>query len=235
MKLLSRKTVSNEVAEQRRQAIEEGILIARRVDTLRQTLSSLEKQQTDFLNGMEGNLKKKTETLLNEIALRKLEIVQLDEKRRKLLEPPTAEFDAIRMGRAENEKTKQILARGLEKIALRDTQTRDKYEETKRNLAKVNVRERELIKIYEKAEQNVKETEKIKENALAEMARIDRYITEKTQEILNEELKVKQKERELEISAQKIVDDTAYLAVKELQLKDRIDIFERTLKRNVKR
>lgn len=176
MKLLSRKTVVNEVAEQRRLAIEEGLLIARKVDKLRQTLASLEKQHTDFLNGMQAELKNRSETLLNEIALRELEIVQLSEKRKRLEQPLAKEWEMLKVAQLENEKTRDILAKGLLKLADREKKTLENYEESKKTKARINVQERELIKVYEKAEQNVKETEDIKKDALDKMARVDKYI-----------------------------------------------------------
>lgn len=231
MKLLSRKTVINEVADQKRQAIEEGLQIARKVDKLRDTLASLEKQHRDFIDGMQSELKEKTEKLLNEIALRQLEIVQLTEKRKELLKPLTTEWEEVKLAKSENEQTRDILAKGLLKLSEKEKKIIENYEESKKTKARINVQERELVKVYEKAEQDTKATEKIKEDALGKMAKIDIYISDKTQEILTKEAELKARERELEISAQKIVDDRSELLIKETLLKDREETLERELKR----
>ncbi len=234
MKLLSRKTVINEAADQRRQAIDEGLQIARKVDKLRETLASLEKQHTDFLKGMEGELKSKAELLLNEIALRKLEIVQLDERRKALLEPLDKAWEQVKAQQGINIETRDILAKGLIKLADKEKKSQENYEESKKTKQRINVQERELLQVYEKAEQNKKDTEKIKEDALAKMVRVDKYIEEKTQEYSTKEAELKAKERELEISAQKLVDDRQELLLKETLLKDREATLERELKRRKK-
>ena len=235
MKLLKRSTVNIETAQQKRIQIEEGLNLAKKVDALRQTLGSLQQQHEKFLAGMEDELKRRTDGLLQQVAIQKLELVQVAERRKELERPLTEEWEKVKISIHESEKTRDILAKGLLKLADKEKVTEEKYADSKKTLARINMRERELTKAYEKANQNIAETEKVKEDSLAKMARVDKYIEEKTQEYLTKEAELKAKERDLETSAQKIVDDRNTLLEKETLLKDREATLERELKRQKKK
>lgn len=231
MRLLKKSTLNIELASQKKQQIDSGIAIAKKVDALRQTLGSLQQQQTLFIAGMEDELKRQTDGLLMEIASRKLEIIQLTEKRKQLLEPLTIEWEKVRIAQEVNEETRDVLAKGLLKLSDKQKLAEEKYLDSKKTLARINVRERELNKAIEKAEQNSVETEKIKEDCLFKMSQIDLYITNKTQEFRTMEAELKSKERDVEISAQKIVDDREEIINIKAQLADQRKTLERALAR----
>ena len=68
MKLLPKSQVHAQVNEQRRQQIDEGMILAKKVDALRQTLAELEEQQRKFSEGTKRELERETQELHEEIA-----------------------------------------------------------------------------------------------------------------------------------------------------------------------
>lgn len=220
MKLLSRKTVINEVADQKRQAIDEGLQIARKVDKLRETLASLEKQHADFLVRMQSELKETSDKLLNEIALRKLEIVQLDSKRKAMLKPLDEAWAQVNAQQGVNTETRDILAKGLIKLADKQKKLDENYEESKKTKARINVQERELLKAYEKVKENENDTDEIKKKGLDKMVKIDKYITEKNKEIDAREIEITFRDNQSKQLASSLEQEREDIIKEKAQLKD---------------
>lgn len=71
MKLLPKSQVLANVNEQKRLQIEEGVILAKKVDALRQTLLDLEDQQRKFIEGQRAVLERELGQLNREIELKK--------------------------------------------------------------------------------------------------------------------------------------------------------------------
>lgn len=231
MKLLKKSVIANELAEQRKTQIDEGLSIARKVDTLRNTLASLQKQQADFLNGMQAELEKRTRHLLDEIATREQIVISLEERRQKLLIPLTAEWEKIKMAQREVLFDKELIRKGLEKLADKERKSEEKYANSKVVLARVNVRERELLKVYAKAEENTQQTETIKQKALEDKARIDKYVEEQNQILLTREAEIAVKERENIIEKDRLEVLSREIIKTKAQLEDQRKTLERAITR----
>ena len=63
MKLLERKTLTSDFNLQRKMQVDEGVIIARKVDVLREALTSLEGQHKNFIAGMRQDLINQTKVL----------------------------------------------------------------------------------------------------------------------------------------------------------------------------
>lgn len=231
MKLLKKSALANELAQQRQAQIDEGIAIARKVDTLRQTLASLEKQHSDFLNGMQSELEKRSRYLLNEIATREKILIEIEERRQKLLIPLDAEWEKLNQEKSKLATDKDLIAKGLLKIQEKQKLTDEKYQESKKTLARINVRERELVKVYDKAEENSKEIETIKKNCLKDKERLDQYIKEQTQSLLEREAEIAVRERENQIKSDKLEIKEKEIIKTKAQLEDQRKTLERALAR----
>lgn len=220
-----------EIENQKAKQIKEGLAIAKKVDALRETFASLQEQHQKFIEGMQEDLKARTETLDAEINSKTLEVQDLEERRLKALKPITEETNRNELLKDELMAKRETLSGDIQKIKDKETKTKEIYEKGKATLAKINSRERRLDEVYEKAEKNTKETEKIKEKAVQEKAKFDSYMEEKLKELLTREASIAEKERGLETTAQKLVDDRNILLEREIILKDR----EETLAREIKR
>lgn len=98
MKILKKNETTTEVAKHRKEQIDEGIILAKKIDNLRDTLSKLEKQHSDFIGGMKEQLERETGGLQSRIKSQKDELVLLEEKRIKLSSPIdlTEEWTSVR-------------------------------------------------------------------------------------------------------------------------------------------
>lgn len=85
MQLIKKSVVQNELAQQKKQQIDEGVKIAGKVDLLRRTLADLEDQQTKFIEKSRLELEKQTKDLHAQVEYLKKEILHLEDKREKLL------------------------------------------------------------------------------------------------------------------------------------------------------
>ena len=160
MKLLPKQKVNSLVEDQKRVQIEEGVILARKVDALREKLADLQKQHELFVSGMEDNLKERTGELFKEIKLKEAEIKLLEVKRKELLKP----LDDAWLTVKEKEATLSNFEASLrvkegqieQKLKLID---KDKAKTTE-TLNHIKIRERELERTFDKAEQLRIEAEK---------------------------------------------------------------------------
>lgn len=234
MKLFKKSVVASEAAEQKRRQIDEGIAIARKVDALRETLASLEKQQSEFIRGTETELKAKAANLIDGIARMEWEISQLEERRKSLISPLDGEW--IKVSREKNlvEAQKDDLARKLAEAEESNSEAEDKYANAKSVLAKVKVRERELEKAYSDASAAKSEAEKSKERKLMKEKVSDERIAEKDQELLSREAGIAAKERENQIEKERLERENREIIRTRAQLEDQRGTLERAMKRLTK-
>lgn len=166
MKLQSRKTLHSQSIAEKQIQIDEGVKIAKKIDVMRETLSSLEVQHEKLtvLLTEESNLLKKKLDL--EVATKRSEIASLEEKRRALLKPLEEEEKAIKLKREELtsdleqiEITRQIQETNQLEIVLKRKEIdkklsaiKNKEERTERNLTESENLRLEAIEIRNMAE-----------------------------------------------------------------------------------
>ena len=97
MKLLPKQKVQSLIENERANQINEGIMLAKKIDALREKLADLQQQHSLFVMGMEDNLKAKTENLFQEIERRETEIKLLEIKRQELLKPLDEAWQQVEM------------------------------------------------------------------------------------------------------------------------------------------
>lgn len=96
MKLANPRTIQTTLSEERRMDVDNGIKLARKVDTLRDTLEKLEKRHALFLEGTQIELRNKTKELLSQIHSLEEEIKMLEAKRKELLIPLYQEWERVK-------------------------------------------------------------------------------------------------------------------------------------------
>lgn len=161
MKLLPKKQVQTLVEDQRKNQIDEGVMLARKVDALREKLADLQKQHSLFVMGMEDNLQEKTGKLFERIQGLETEIKLLEVKKAELRKPLDLEWQKLKTDKeslvAKTSEIEGVLSqiRGKEeRIGKRDTESKEK-------LNHIKIRERELERTFDKADQLRVEAEKV--------------------------------------------------------------------------
>lgn len=140
MKLLDKKQVNSQANAERKNQIDEGILLATKIDKLRMTLSSLEEQHRLFIGGIKKELEDQTSELIKTIANLELDIEELKDDKENLA----------------NLKKQWIKVKELESNLTNKQNKIDKnYEKSKAILQKVAIKERELRKLYQEEDKRL--------------------------------------------------------------------------------
>lgn len=183
MRLQPKIEVNNLVASQRKIQIDEGVRIAQRVDALRETLASLEAQHSKFIEGMEGELRRRTNHLIANISDLEKDIIDLEDKRRFLQIPLDDKWREINQKIGEISQFKANLekkeAKLIEKELIQDGRDR----KSKELMVRVKSRDKASIKANDESEQLKTESEKIKVELLASKLAQEESFEKKSKEL----------------------------------------------------
>lgn len=219
MRLPSKIEVNNAVATQRKRDIDEGLSLARKVDALRQTLSSLEQQHEQFIAGMEGELKKRTDFLISEVANLERDIADLEERKKQLQIPLDDEWAKVNARVKEIEVSAHKLKTLEEKLNQRELVQDERDRKSKEVLVRVKTRDRASIQAYEQAENTKNEADKIKteistkrEIKEVEYAEKDKEYAIKEQSLVSYKFTLEKREEQVEMREQEVKEEKIRLA-----------------------
>ncbi len=231
MKLLPKSVINTELANQKKKQIDEGLLIARKIDALRITLLSLEKQQKDFISGMKDEVNKELKSLIDKLASTKIEIQDLEDKRKLLLLPLTKEWNEV------NEQRKQIKEKGEQLIKEQIIIRKDKgvlesrLKKEKETVFKINTIKNEIAKVLKKTEDNEIETQKALKLAEVTRDRTIKECAERTQAINTKDAGVAIRERENQMLKESLELDIKFISEEKVRLADQRNTLERAMAR----
>lgn len=231
MKLFTKKAVDVQVTAQKKVQIDEGTAIAKKIDTLRQTLGSLEVQHKKFVDGMKDGLKKETDYLIQKIASLRIELSDLEAKKSKALEPLDIAWQNVKIKTKEILNLRSELDAREEKLSFREKSTIEREKKSKDSISRLNIRENELDKAYAHALNLKEEAESVKKDA-------DDYVASKSKNIENKERDALIREEtnlndfnSNQAERQMLKDRELGLNARETRLMDREQMLERNIKR----
>lgn len=231
MKLLDRKTVNTLVTSQRKSQIDEGVALAKRIDALRVTLASLEAQQASFTEGMQNELRKKTQPLHEELGNLTREVLDLKEQRKALLKPLNEEWERVRERERVIQGKEIYLDERLQLLSEQEAQRQIREKE-------LVVETQRLVREREAADENLKQAEEIRERAEQVSRETEATRARVLEELVNQEElldlrdeSLAARERELDIEKKSLALRSKELDIRQKQLEDR----EATLARNITR
>lgn len=231
MRLLDKKTVNTVMAGERKSQIDEGVILAQKIDALRQTLSSLQQQHQEFINGMSEGLRQQTEVLQFEIDSKRMELCDLEEKRVKLLEPLTNAWNDYK----ERERELSIVEEEYRHKRAYQTTYQQELEERAAKLAPEEERITDLSKrVQKQADKAVKaslDAQNILAEAEAEALEIREKISTKKKALEKREIAIAVKERDIEIELEHIEKDKKEINKTKKQLADQRATLERAMAR----
>lgn len=231
MKLLPKQKVHSLVEDQKRMQIDEGVMIAKKVDALREKLADLQKQHELFVSGIEENLKERTAGLFKEIKLKEAEIKLLEIKRQELLKPLDDAWLTVRekeatLGnfegrlRAKEGELEQKL-KLIDKDKARTTET----------LNHIKIRERELERTFDKAEQLRIEAEKGYIKMSTDKEKQEKLFDKKNGEMTIREQAITSYEFTLKMKDEQLGMKEKELEAEAIRLKDKEATLERAFNR----
>jgi chromosome segregation ATPase len=231
MKLIPKSIVNTEIANQKKKQIDEGLLIARKVDSLRETLASLEKQHSDFIDGMQRELKSQTQPLIDNIASLKLEIENLESKRKELLKPLTKEWEEVNSKQKQIDNTLEQLSKDRLVLAKDQLVLEERLKKEKENSFKINTVKNEISKVLKQEEENKKATEVALKSATDTLANSKEESEERIQAIKERDAKVAVREREVQLLKESLDADNKWIKEEKIRLADQRLTLERGLNR----
>ena len=234
MKLLPKSIINSELASQKKKQIDEGLLIAKKVDALRQTLASLETQHTNFISSMKSELKAQTQPLIDEIASKKLEIKNLSAKREELLVPLTKEWNEVNSKRKEIDKISDELAKERANLKQKQQVLDERIKKEKETSFKINTIKNEITKKLKETEENKVKTELAYQVSELSKERVFRELEEKKQAILERDAKVAVRERETQLLKESLENENKFIREEKIRLADQRATLERAIARTKK-
>lgn len=224
--------VNKAKANERKIEIDNGISLARQIDSLRSAFAQEKILHGNWKKSATEELKQQLEGLQEGIDAKKKELIEIEEQRRKLIEPLDLEWQNLRYEQSKFVESKNEFFLDQER-----------HQEESSNLDQEKTKVAHSLK---RAIQNEEKTEKslVDAQELEEMAK-NRYqeasIFKIQQEDYynqrNKEVDERYKEYEvgiktIEIREQAVKDKESELSERETLLKDRQAMFERNIKRN---
>ena len=231
MKLLPKKIVQVQVEDQRRAQIEEGVLIAKKVDALREKLADLEKQHSMFVMGIEDNLKEKTEKLFQEIQSRETEIKLLEIKRKGFLKPLDDEWARVREKDATLSNFEANLRARKGELDRKEENISKKGEEARTTLNHIKVREREMERAFIKADQLKIEAEAGYLKMIEQKEKQEENYYKINRELITREKSIESYEFTLKQKANLIEQEEQFIREEKIRLLDQRQTLERAMAR----
>lgn len=110
--------------------------MAKRVDSLRETLADLKKQEDDHIRGMKDRIASETHEAEINLRVIRSEIAELEMRKSGISESLKAS--------EEIEQSRMVIQKGLERLREREERTKLLNKESKDRLAMIKIREKEL-------------------------------------------------------------------------------------------
>ena len=146
MRILSKTQISTDSAFIRKQQIDEGVAVAKKVDAMRQELANFQKQRTDFVEGSKQAIEEQLAPYLQKLEYLKREIHRLEKMREELRKPLDAEWEVLEIAKIGLKKKQSELAQEAKDLSKREVYIDEKEEESNINLEKVKVLVADMLK-----------------------------------------------------------------------------------------
>lgn len=231
MKLLGRRMVAVESAIQKKNQIDEGVFLATKIDTLRRTLADLETQHKSFIANIKVEAKTQIDSLAEQIAKGKRELMELSEKRKKLQEPLTLAWTEVEQAKKEIEDKKVLAYKVNEILKSKETRIEDKLNKATTSLNRIKIRESELERAYAIAESNREKTTLILSQQVNEKAKQEKDFAERTKKLKDGEDTLNATSENLEFMEKALKDREKGLDDRERFINDKYATLLRTEER----
>lgn len=157
MKLLDRKTLNSDFNLQKKMQIDEGVVIAKKIDVLRETLVSLEAQHKKFIEGIRQDLITQTKSLEDRKSAVQGEIFKLEERRKELLKPLDDQWALIKENKAKIQKV-------LDKIKILEENLYERESKIAKTEKATQQASNEIADLKAVAEANTKRTTELRQS-----------------------------------------------------------------------
>jgi hypothetical protein len=232
MKLLDKKKINSDQNFQKALLIQDGIKIAKKIDILRETLSTLENQHSSFIDNTKKALKEATEELNGTKAQLESDIKTLQSQREALRIPLDNEWAKLNEDRIEFNHSKDELVK--EKLVLieRETEIKKKEEELIKRESALRNMEEELDADVDAVQLALRNAQAEEKQSKQRSEFSDKLIEKRIAEVVLREKKCLFDEEANEIVAQTLKEKEKQIENREKAVRDKYETLLRNEKRN---
>lgn len=232
MRLLSKNEISHNKALERKSQIDEGLKIARKVDSLRQTLLSEEQRLEIFRKSTVGEIQKQIDALIlkrDELA-EQVKLLEEDKKEEFIvkfgieLDKIKAKEKLIEDGYKTNLNTEEILKNKEKNLKSQEENTQIELNRVKN----LKLRAEEALRL---AEDNKRKASKVLENAEKEESKRLLEAAERTNYLNIREATIATQEKEIQMKIEYIAEKELEFIEREKALTDKYETLQRTINR----
>ena len=199
MRLLDKKTINTKLQTEKKQQIDEGVFIAKKIDALRENLAILEKQQADFIDGSKHELGKAIGGLIRQKEKLERDIKAQKEVKKKLQEPLDKEWTECHNKRVQLEKWEESLYKRDVASYLTANQINKDAKELAKKIENADKRETEAIKRFNQANEFLAQRKNEYQNLIAEKEKWEQIKQKEAQTIENKKVEADNTKREYEL------------------------------------
>lgn len=232
-RLLPKSELVKEKSIEKKNDIDQGLALARKIDTLRETAAQEESNLSKFRSESLFNIRNEIDDLIVRKGSLTNEIEALEAKRINLIKPLDVEWSKVRQKEIELTNYALELQERLDYLTQNQKDYQLKFEELELEEQRITDRERETIRLLAQANENKdKSTYLVRENSTI-LAKSIKEVNEREEEITRKKSEISVKEREIKLTVKRLEREDRDLSIIRVQLEDQRATLERALKRKI--
>jgi len=231
MKLLDTRTIRTNINAERKVDIDQGIILARKVDTVRQNLAKEEAKWATFHSETIKELQNQIDTKIKERDVLESTITDLKQERTELLKPLDKEWALVK----EEREQIVVVEKNLEELQKRLNKT---SEDISKQLQEIEIEKKrqsdtkaEIQKQGEQASGLLIEASKRLSDALEEEKRVTLAIRTKMRKASEKEAVLRATVLDIELREKRIKEDEKFISEEKIRLVDQRGVLERAMAR----
>lgn len=231
MKLLDKKVIVQQKAQERKLEIDEGVKLATKIDTLRKTYSEEEKKLSDFRRESLKGIKSELDEIVSQIKTKKQDLLVLEKQSTELRKPLDIEWQTLHKEKLELEKKQELLTRQISEFLENERLQNKRKEELDLDESRLEDLKKTTNQTFEDARSEKLQADWILHMATVESTKLIGQANARLEDSVSREMKVASEERDI-INQKKILDQREEaLDKKERAINDKYQTLLRTINR----
>lgn len=233
-RLLPKSELAIEKANEKRNEIDQGLVLAKKVDSLRETAASEESKLTKFRSETLKVIKDDIDKLIIEKQALESNIESLNAQRIELMKPLNDAWDKVNAKEHELTEYALSLQNKFDKLSSEKKDFELKSEELDMEEQRITERERETIRLLAQADEDRdKSAELVRQNSKI-LEDSKNFIEQANKNMLEKEAQIAIREREIELESKKNAKEKRELEIIKARLDDQRATLEREINRRKK-
>lgn len=226
-RLLDKRVISTELAEEKRRQIQSGVTLAKKVDAVRETLQKEENDLESFRRETITRIQKEIDSKIGERNSLDKEIVQRREERIQLEAPIDLKeaWNEVQSGRLEVTEWKDRLGTQTVEQLAKEAEIAEFTESTVKRSEQSKEREKITVRTLQEAESKYGEASVVLDKAKVESKKLIESAKQKEKKVIERELSIEVRENEVSELENKNQAHELDLSSREKALKFRYDTF----------